>query len=249
MTSSNKNRGFETGVGKALGPDGGCLVVAVDKDGGLLPGDSQLNVDGKTNDELVDWEGDVLAEYIACIGHFLQLDHSGDDVDTSAECHPVSGTVLGSETGALVLGVTAADSGSLGVNVGDVGDEFRSTSGSGILFSCGVHVWPLTVGEVEVDTSAEVWCSYGGRGSSQMSGFAVLDLDVSLVGDLTLVGDGNVVNGEAVDTGEQNSLVEADFESLSADITEPVVDELLRVRGMGRQFDGGHIGHGLQEVH
>jgi hypothetical protein len=79
----------------------------------------------------------------------------------------------------------------------------------------------------------ELGSSLSSLGSSKESCFSVLDLDVTLSGDLSLVSDGNVVDVECVSSREEDTLMEAHLESSGGYTLQPVVDELLRVLGVG----------------
>jgi hypothetical protein len=97
VTASDQSTGFESTVGKALSPDSGCLVVAIGDDWGLLPGDGQLNVHGKSGPELVGWEGDVTAENVTGVGDGRQLYHSWHDIHTSSKHQAVEADILFTE--------------------------------------------------------------------------------------------------------------------------------------------------------
>ena len=90
----------------------------------------------------------------------------------------------------------------------------------------------LTVGESKADLMTEFGDSLSSLGSGQKSLFSVLDLDVTLSGDLSLVSDGNVVDVEGVSSREEDTLMEAHFESSGGYTSQPVVDELFRVLGV-----------------
>lgn len=112
VTSSDKSACFESIVSQTLSPYSGSFMVSIDKDGGLLPGGSKLNVHWESSEELVDGECNILAVYRA--GNLLQLGHSRDNVDTASEAHPVDGDISCANTIVLVFGVPGTDSGTSG---------------------------------------------------------------------------------------------------------------------------------------
>jgi hypothetical protein len=82
-------------------------MVSIDKDGGLLPGGSELNVHWESSEEFVDWECNLLA--VDGARYLLQLGHSRDDVDTASEAHPVDGYISCANTIVLIFGVPGTD--------------------------------------------------------------------------------------------------------------------------------------------
>lgn len=109
----------------------------------------------------------------------------------------------------------------------DPGDEGGFAFVASVLLSSDVTVGCLTVGESKADLMTELGKSISSLGSSQKSLFSVLDLDVTLSGDLSLVSDGNVVDVEVVLSREEDTLVEAHFKSSGGYTSQPVVDELF----------------------
>lgn len=65
----------------------------------------------------------------------------------------------------------------------------------------------------------------------------MLNLDISLTLDLTLIRNGNIVHSEGMITRKEDTLVEADLESGCSDISQPQVDKFLGIGGVGCQFD------------
>lgn len=148
MTASNKGAGFESSVGEALSPDCRCLMVAVDKDWGLLPCDSELHVHWESNPEFVGGEGDISAEDGGGIGDGFKLNHSRNNIDTSSKSDPINRYILSSNTIQGIFGVTCANGGSSGINCSDPGNELSNVCPR-VLFSGNENEWLLTVSQGE----------------------------------------------------------------------------------------------------
>jgi hypothetical protein len=219
----------------------------VSEDGVLLPGDSQLNMHGQALVELVLWEGNVTAEDSWCVGDWLQDNHTGDNIDTCSHNNVVDDNISSSETRHSILGISGTDGGSLGVNSGNVCHPFSFNIFSSL--SSDENIRLAHVCQSEVNTGAEFWCSdSGGRSLGKLS-TSVLELDVALALDLSVLSNSDVVDIEVVHTREQQSLVEADFESCSSDTAGPHIDDLFESSSVDRQFDSWYTSHGLHKVH
>ena len=112
VTSSDKSACFESIVSQTLSPYSGSFMVSIDKDGGLLPGGSKLNMHWESSEEFVDWECNILA--VDGARNLLQLGHSRDNIDTASEAHPVDGDISCANTIVLIFGVPGTDGGTSG---------------------------------------------------------------------------------------------------------------------------------------